>query len=225
MRIAFGLEQTLSPHRKSFDFLVGDLPACDGAGKGGFVGGVAAGGLGHSGERGEDLGGFGPDGDILHGVVVRDLGLGEAVGWGGWREAVDGGDVAVAVAEARGDAGTGVGGGVAAGVDVALDGYGEELRGDQSVQLLRHHWIRGLVGKDRRIGEQAFGLVREMGVEAGDEVLWSCLGFGVAGGGSRRNVAASNAMNFKLRLRAASMDVPRLRHSLSRMQVLGSSDV
>src|ERR1035438_1689340 len=63
-----------------------------------------------------------------------------------------------------------------------FDGSGEELRGDQSVQLLRHHWIRGLVGKDRRIGEQAFGTVREMGVEAGDEVLWSCLGFGVAGG-------------------------------------------
>ena len=67
-------------------------------------------------------------------------------------------------------------------MNVAFDGYGEELRGDQSVQLLRHHWICGLVGKDRRIGEQAFGTVREMGVEAGDEVLWSCLGFGVAGG-------------------------------------------
>src|ERR1035438_8265691 len=123
LRIALGLEQTLSPHRKSFDFLVGHLPACDGAGKGGFVGGGSAGGLGHSGERGEDLCGFGPDRDVLHGVAVDDLRFGEAVGGRGRREAVDGGDVAVAVAEAGRDAGTGVGGGVAAGVNVAFDGY------------------------------------------------------------------------------------------------------
>ena len=65
--------------------------------------------------------------------MVDDLRFGEAVGGRGRREAVDGGDVAVAVAEAGRDAGTGVGGGVAAGVNVAFDGYGEELRCDQGV--------------------------------------------------------------------------------------------
>ncbi len=162
--------------------LIGDLPACDGAGEGGFAAGGAAGGVGHVGEGGEDFGGLGPDGDILHGVVVGDLRLGEAVGWRGRREAVDGGDVAVAVAEAGRDAGSGVGGGVAADVEFALGGDFEELRVDQRVHLLGHHGVSGFVGEDRRRGEEAVGMVGEMGVEAGDEVLGGGFGFGVAGG-------------------------------------------
>ena len=180
LRIALGLEQTLSPPRKSFDFLVRDLPACDGAGKGGFVDGGSAGLVRHVGEGCEDFGGFGPDGDILHGVVIRDPGFREAVGWRWRREGIDRGDDAVAVAEAGRDAGSGVGGGVAAGVDVALDGNGEELRGDQRVHLLRHRRVSGLVGEAWRVGEEAFGMIGEMGVEPDDEVFRSCLRLGVA---------------------------------------------
>src|SRR6266478_6576541 len=98
--------------------LIGDLPAGDGLGEGDLVGGFAAGFNGHLREGGEDVGGLGPDGDVLHLVVVGDLGLGEAARiFGGWGEVVDAGDGAVAVAESGGVAGASGGGGVAGGGD------------------------------------------------------------------------------------------------------------
>src|ERR1039458_2468140 len=60
--------------------VIGHLPAGEGAGEGGFVGRGPAGGMGHVGEGGQYFGGLGPNWDILHGVVVRDLGLWKAVG-------------------------------------------------------------------------------------------------------------------------------------------------
>lgn len=107
--------------------LVGDLPAYRGLGEGGYAGGLAAGDLGHGGEGCEDFGGFGPDGDLLHGVVIGHLGFVEAVGEGRWGEAVDGVDDAVAVAEPWRVAGACCGDGVAADVDGHLYGFIEEL--------------------------------------------------------------------------------------------------
>ena len=54
--------------------LVGDLPAGQGSGEGSFAGGVTAGGFGHGWKCDFYFVGLGPDGDILHGVVVVDLG-------------------------------------------------------------------------------------------------------------------------------------------------------
>ena len=177
--IARGLEQTLSPHRRVVDFLVGDLPAGHGAGECRFVGGGSAGVVGQFGERGEDVGGLGPDRNVFQRVVVDDVSFGEAVGGRGRGEAVDAGDDPVAVAETRRDADSGGGWSVAAGVNAALAARGEELIGDQGVHLLYFGEIAGLVGKGGRGREDALGMIQKVGVETDDEVLGSWSGLGV----------------------------------------------
>jgi hypothetical protein len=159
--------------------LVGDLPAYWGLGEGGFAGGFAAGGLGHGWEGGFYFGGFSPDRDFLHGVVVGDGGLVEAVGGGGWGEGVDAGDLAVAVAEAGGEASAGGGDGVTAGVDAHLFRLFEEEGFDERVHLFGGVFVGGLEG-EAGIGEEAVGVFEEVGVEALSEVLWG--GGGLAGG-------------------------------------------
>lgn len=158
------------------------MPSGEGSGKGGFAGGVTAGGLGHCGERGFDLVGIGPDGDILHGVVVGHLGFGEAVGLGWWGEAVDAGDDAMAVAEAWCVAGTGGGGGVAAGVDTEFFRLGEELGLDEGVELFGRGRVAGLVGEARSYGEEAVAVLKEVGIEGFGEVFGRGFGLGVAAG-------------------------------------------
>ena len=143
---------------------------------------MSGGGGGHVGEGGLYGGGFCPDGNVLHGVVVGDLGLGESVGLSGWGEGVDGSDGAVAVAEAGGETGSGGGGGVAAGVDAHLFTFGEELRGDEGVELLAHGWVGGFEGEARWGGEEAVGVLQEVGVEGGSEVFRGGSGFGFASG-------------------------------------------
>src|SRR5207248_7327216 len=87
--------------------LVGDLPAYRGLGEGGFGCDLAGGGAGHLGEGGLDVVADGPDRNLFHGVAVGDSGLFEAVVDGDGGEAVDAGDLAVAIAEAGSVAGSG----------------------------------------------------------------------------------------------------------------------
>src|ERR1700686_3328550 len=88
------------PQRLWSGRLVGDLPAYRGLGQGSFGADLTGGGASHFGEGGLNVVADGPDGDFLHGVAVGDCGLFEAVVDGYRREAVDAGDLAVAVAEA-----------------------------------------------------------------------------------------------------------------------------
>src|SRR5260370_39178458 len=90
---------------------VGDLPAYGGLGEGGFGGDLTAGGACHFGEGGLDVVSDWPDGDLLRGVAVGDGGLFEGVADGDWGGGVDAGDVAVAVTEGGGVAGSAGGGG------------------------------------------------------------------------------------------------------------------
>src|SRR5437868_423932 len=106
--------------------LVGDLPAYGGLGEGGFGCDLAGGGASHLWERGLDVVTHCPDGNFLHGVAVGDSGLFEAVVDGDRSGAVDTGDLAVPVAEARGVAGSGWSDGVSTDVDALLDGLLEK---------------------------------------------------------------------------------------------------
>ncbi len=99
------------------DGLVGDLPTYGGLGEGGFGGDLTGGGAGHFGEGGLNVVADGPDGDFLHGVAVGDGGLFEAVIDDDWGEAVDAGNLAVAITEAGSVAGSGGGHGVATDMD------------------------------------------------------------------------------------------------------------
>ena len=84
--------------------LVGDLPPYWRLSERSFIGGLTAGREGHCWESSQDLSGFSPDGNFLHGVVIGDVSLVEAVGDGKRGEAFDAGNVAVAVAKSRGEA-------------------------------------------------------------------------------------------------------------------------
>src|SRR5882757_561439 len=128
-------------------WLVRDLPAYGGLGEGGFGGDLAGGGAGHLGEGGLDVVTDGPDGDLLHGVAVGDGGLFEAVIDGDWSEAVDAGDLAMAVTEAGSVTGSGWGNGVAADMDARLHGLVEEEGFDEGVHLFGLDGIAGLEGK------------------------------------------------------------------------------
>ena len=140
--------------------------------------------MGHLGEGGFDGRCLRPDWDVLQGVAVGDVGLGEAVGVGGGREGVDGSDVAVAIAEAWGVAGSGGGHGIAADVDDWFLSYGKEGCFDERVELLRLGGIGGLEGEAGGFGEEALVAGLEAGVEGLDEVCRSGRGFaGVAAGG------------------------------------------
>ena len=109
--------------------LVGDLPAREGLSEGGFVGGFAAGFGGHIRECGLDVWRFGPDRNVFHLEVIGDVGFREAAGSLGWRgEAVDAGDGAVSVAEARSVAGASRGRSETAGVNRVLDADVEKER-------------------------------------------------------------------------------------------------
>jgi len=170
------------------DGLVGDLPTGDGLGETGGAGGLALDGLSHFGEGGEDLGRARPDGDFLHIVMVGDGGLFEAVGDGQRGEAVDAGDVAVAVAESGGEAGSGGGDGVAAGVDAHLLTLFEEERFDERV----HPFGRGLIGGfegEAGVGEEAVGMAGEVSVESEGEVrrCGGVLGSGASRGGDKES--------------------------------------
>ena len=162
--------------------LFGDLPACECACEGSVCGRLAGGGACHGGEGCLDFWCFGPDGDVLQGVAIGYLGFGEAVGLGGWGEAVDGGDGAVAVAEAGGETSASGGDGVAADVDGGLLRDGEELGFDERVELLYLNLVGGADGEARRIGEEAFVMGGEAGIEAGDEVLGGGFGLSAAAG-------------------------------------------
>jgi hypothetical protein len=84
------------------------------------------------------------------------------------------------VAKAGRYAGSRVGGRVAASVDVALNGYIEELGVDQDVQLASLRGVCCFQWESERIGEETVRMVEEVGVEADDEVFRSCGGLGVA---------------------------------------------
>src|ERR1700722_4195379 len=81
--------------------LVGNLPAHGGLREDCLARRVATDGRSHVREGGLNLGSFGPDGDIIHHVVIDHGGLVEAVGYRRRSEAVDAGDLAMTVAEAR----------------------------------------------------------------------------------------------------------------------------
>ena len=166
--------------------LVGDLPAGQGSGEGSFAGGVTAGGFGHGWKCDFYFVGLGPDGDILHGVVVVDLGLREAIGLGGRGEAVDGGYGAMAVAESGGEAGPGGGGSVAAGVDADLFGLGEELGLDEGVELPGFGGVAGFEWDARGDREEAITVLEKVGVEGGGEVFRRGFGLRVAAGGGEK---------------------------------------
>ena len=117
-----------------------------------------------------------PDGDLFHGVVVGDRGLFESVGDSDRGEAIDAGDFTVAVAETRGVAGSGSGYGVATDVDAGLDGLLEEEIFDEGVHLLCFFGVAGLEGK-ACVGEEAFGMVEVVVVDAGGEVGRVCGSF------------------------------------------------
>ncbi len=157
-------------------WLVGDLPAYGGLGEDDGVGGLAGGGVGHGGEGGLDVVAFGPDGDFLHGVGVGDGGLFEAVVNGDGSEAVDAGDLAVAVAEARSVAGSGSGDGVAADVNAGLDGLLEEEVFDEGVHLFGDYGVAGLEG-EAGVGEETGWAVEVVVVDAEGEVGWGWGGF------------------------------------------------
>ena len=162
--------------------LVGDLPAYWGLGEDDGVGGLAGRGVGHGGEGGLDIVALGPDGDFLHGVGVGDGGFFEAVVDGDGREAIDSGDLAVAVAEAWSVAGSSGGDGVAADVNAGLDGLFEEEVFDQGVHLFGYCGVAGLEGK-AGVGEEAGWVVEVVIVDAQGEV-------GRGGGGFSGVVAA-----------------------------------
>lgn len=161
--------------------LVRDLPAYGGLGEGGYTGGVAAGDLRHGGEGLEDIGGFGPDGNVLHGVVKGHLGLVEAVGHSGRGEMIDGVGHAVAIAEAWRITGAEGGDGVAADVDGHLYALIQQLRFNERVHLGGLFGIAGLV-RETDIGEQAIGVIDVVLVEPLDEVLRCGGGLGMASG-------------------------------------------
>ena len=149
--------------------LVGNLPAYGGLGEGGFGGDLTGGGASHFGEGGLDVVAEGPDGDLLHGVAVGDGGLFEAVVDGDRGEAVDAGDLAVAVAEAWSKAGAGGGDGVATGVNAHLFGLVEEEGLDEGVHLFRLRRIGGLEG-EAGVGEEAVEVVEEVVIDGLSEV-------------------------------------------------------
>ena len=126
--------------------------------------------MSHLWEGGFDGGSLGPDGDVGDGVAVGYAGLGKALHGGGRCEGVDGGDVAVSIAEARGVPSSGGGGGVAADVDGGFLRNGEEGGFDQGVELLRLGGIGGLVGEAGRLRKEALAMSGEVGIEGLDEV-------------------------------------------------------
>ena len=157
-------------------------------GEAGGAGGFVLDGLGHLGEGGEDVGGFGPDGNFLHDVVVVDGGLLEASDDGSGGGVVDAGDLAVAVAEAGGEAGSGGADGVAAGVDAHLFTLFEEEGFDEGVHLFGGGLVGGFEG-EAGVGEEAVGVADELGVEGEGEVLGRgrVFGAGAADGGDKES--------------------------------------
>ena len=163
--------------------LVRDLPAYGALGKGDRVAGLTGSGAGHGGEGSLYVVALGPDGNFFHGVAVGDGGLFKAVGDGYGGEAIDAGDFAVAVAEARGVAGSGGSDSVAADVDAGFDGLLEEEIFDQGVELLGLLGVAGFEG-EARIGQEALGVVEVVVIDADSEVG--------GGGGSFAGVIAAN---------------------------------
>ena len=159
--------------------LVRNLPAYRRLGESGDAGGVAVGDLRHGREGLEDIGGFGPDGDVFHGVVIGHLGFVEAVGNGGRGEVIDCVGDAVAVAEPGRVAGTHRGDGVATDVDRHLHSLIEELRLDEGVHLDGLFWVGGLVWK-ADVAEQAVWVVDKVFIETLHKVFRSGSGFGMA---------------------------------------------
>src|SRR6185437_13527155 len=86
----------------------------------------------------------------------------------------------MAEAKARRDASTRGSGRVPALVELWSPLGGEQLDGSQRIHLPDLFRVGGLVGEGGRIGEKAVRMLGKVGVEAGDEVLWGRIFFGMA---------------------------------------------
>src|ERR1700677_487349 len=81
--------------------LIGNLPTHGGLREDRFTSCVTADGHGHLRKRRFDLRSLGPDGNVIHHVVIHHGAFGEAVGCRRRSEALDTGDLPVPVAETR----------------------------------------------------------------------------------------------------------------------------
>ena len=132
---------------------------------------------------GLNVGAESPDGNLFHRVAVGDGGLFEAIVDGQRGGAIDTGNLAVSVAEVRGEAGAGGCDGVPANVDAGLVGFVEEESFGEGVHLFRLGRVAGFEW-EADIGEQAVRVIEEVGVDGLGEVGWGWRRFAAVAAGS-----------------------------------------